>query len=245
MPVGRLIDQLKLAPLVWGRCFSVATEDLEYASDALKNISSDLDISALREIEGLSSARARARNVLLSGNARNRPVGPFSSVLLEALSIRRRHDGLSEETLGGWLCHLREEDAISAAQERFTAFSSTSEAGYLSKCLQVYSARIAGRFATSEDVLRLLVGGRSANDPQTISDTMTVLQDAGIDGIVLGRAENPKTALVLRGCALSQLRQVRRIEVLWTGDRATIKDDSIGNPDGEPRIFPANPGILV
>lgn len=132
MSVGRLIDRLQLAPLIWGRCFSLVAEDLEYASDVLEKISPDLDSSALREIEGLYSKRARERTTLLTGNVRNRPVGPFSSVLLEALSIRRLRDGLNEELLGGWLCHLHEEDATFATQERFAAFCAYSEANPLS-----------------------------------------------------------------------------------------------------------------
>ena len=245
MPVGRLIEQLKLAPLVWGRCFSVVSADFEYASDSLEAISSDSgDTAALREIEGLHSPRARDRAELLSGNVRDRPVGPFSSVLLEAFSIRGRRDGLNEERLGGWLCHLRDEDAISAAQRRFTTFFSTSGADSLSARLHLYSCRMAGRFAMSDDVLRLLAGSRSANDPQAVSDTMTELRAAGIDGIVLDQGENTVAALVLRGCALSQLRQVRHIEVLWDGDQAILSDESIADQDCEPRMSPANPGIV-
>jgi hypothetical protein len=237
MPVGRLIDRLKLAPLVWGRCFSVVAADFEYASDALEEISTDLDASALREIEGLYSTRARDRKALLSGNVRNRPVGPFSSVLLEALSIRIRRHALKEEPLGGWLCHLREGDAVSAARRRFAGFCSTSEADRLSSRLQVYSARMAGRFATREDVLRLLLNGRSANDPRTIADTMTELHGAGIDGIVFDEGEESASTLVLRGCAVSQLRQTRQIEILWDRDRAIIIDDSTADQTGEPRFL--------
>ena len=245
MPVGRLIEQLKLAPLVWGRCFSVVSADFEYASDSLEAISSNCcDTAALREIEALHSPRARDRAELLSGNVRNRPVGPFSSVLLEAFSLRSRRDGLNDEHLGGWLCHLREEDAINAAKRRFTAFFSTSGADGLSARLHVYSCRTAGRFAVSDDVLRLLVGSRSANDPQAVSDTMTELRAAGIDGIVLDRGENPTSALVLRGCALSQVRQVRHIEVLWDGDQAILSDELIADQDCEPRMSPENPGLM-
>ena len=243
MPTGRLIDRLELAPLVWGRCFSVVTAEFEYGSDALEAITPDCDARALREIEGLYSSRAQDRNVLLSGNPKNRPVGPFSSVLLEALSIRSRRDTLNEESLGGWLCHLREEDAISAAQKRFATFCSTSEADRLASRLQVYSARIAGSFATKKDVLKLLVGARSANDPQTISDTMTDLRAAGIDGIVLDQGDDPTSALVLRGCAVSQLRQIRLIEVLWDGDQAVVRNDSIADCDSEPGKTPPSPGL--
>lgn len=244
MSIGRLIDQLKLTSLVWGRCFSVVAADFEYASDALEDISPNSDSNLLREIEGLNSTRARDRNALLSGNPRNRPVGPFSSVLLEALSIRNQRDALNHEVLSGWLCHLREEDATSAAQQHFATFCSTSEADFLSFRLQVYSSRMAGRFATREDVLRLLMGSRSANDPQTISDTMAVLRSAEIDGIVVDQGENPTSALVLRGCAVSQLRQVREIEVLWDGDLASVRDDSIAECDGGPKMSSENPGPL-
>lgn len=244
MSTGRLIDQLQLTPLVWGRCFSVVAADFEYASDALENISPDTDSSLLREIEGLKSTRARDRNALLSGNPRNRPVGPYSSAVLEALSIRNRRDALNQEILNGWHCHLREEDATSAAQQRFANFCSTSEAGYLSFRLQVYSSRIAGRFAAREDVLRLLLGGESANDPRTISDTMADLRGAEIDGIVLDQGNNPTSALVLRGCAVSQLRQIREIEVLWDGNLANIRDGSTADCDGKPKMSPADPGLF-
>lgn len=244
MPIGRLIDQLKLSPLVWGLCYGVVAEDLEYASDALEELSPDDDASALREIERLFSNRAREREALLSGNPRNRPVGPFSSVVLEALSIRRQRDCLDEEIMGGWLCHARMEDAIFAAQERFTSFCATSEASFLSSRFQVYSARMAGRFAKSHDVARLLAGSRSANDPQTLSDMMTALRGAGIDGVVVERAQSPMAALVVRGCALSQLRQVRRIEVVWDGDQATVNDRCVVDQDSETRAFPTDPGLL-
>jgi len=244
MSTGRLIDQLELSPLVWGRCFSVVTADFEYASDALQDIAPDLDSSTLRELEGLYSKRARNRNLLLSGNPRNRPVGPFSSVLLEALSIRNQRDDLNQESLSGWLCHLREEDAIAAARKRFSTFCSTSKADCLSSHFQVYSSRMAGRFAMREDVLRLLGGRRSANDPQTISDTMTELHGAGIDGIVLDHGDNPASALVLSGCAVSQLRQVRPIEVLWDGALAIVRDSSIEDCDSEPKMSRTDRGRL-
>lgn len=236
MSIGRMIDQLQLTPLVWGRCFSVVAAEFEYASDALDDLSQNTDSRLLREIEGLNSTRASDRNALLSGNPRNRPVGPFSSALLEALSIRKQRGSLSQEFLSGWHCHLREDDATSVAQQRIAAFCSTSETSNLSFRLQIYSSRMAGRFASREDVLRLLAGAESANDPQTISDTMADLRGAEIDGIVLDQDENPTAALVLRGCAVSQLRQVREIEVLWDGSLASIRECSIADCDGKPKM---------
>jgi hypothetical protein len=243
MPTGRLIKQLKLAPVVWGRCYSVVTAEFEYASDALDEISPDLDTGLLREIEGLHSERARERNSLLSGNARNRPFGPFSSVLLEALSIRGGRDTLNGEQLGGWYCHLHEEDATSEAQRRFAAFCSATRAQRLSRRLQVYSARVAGNFATKGDVSRLLAGGRAANDPQRIAETMEELRAVGVDGILFDGSENPMSALVLRGCAVSQLRQVRQIALRQDDDLGIVADDGYTDIDCGFGLHPANPGL--
>ncbi len=243
MPVGRLIEQLNLAPVVWGRCYSVVIADFEYASDALDEISPDLDTSLLREIEGLHSGRAHERNSLLSGSARNRPFGPFSSVLLEALSIRGGRDALNGEQLGGWYCHLHEEDATSVARRRFAAFCSATRAQRLSRRLQVYSARVAGNFATAKDVLRLLAGGRAANDPQRISEAMEELRAAGVDGILFDDSENSMSALVLRGCAVSQLRQVRKIALRQSEVLGIVGDYADGDIDCGFGPHPANPGI--
>ena len=243
MPAGRLIEQLKLAPIVWGRCYSVVTADFEYASDALDEISHDVDTSLLREIEGLHSARARERNSLLSGTARNRPFGPFSSVLLEALSILGGRDALNGEPLSGWYCHLHEEEATSEARRRFAAFCSATRAQRLSRRLQVYSARVAGNFATAKDVLRMLAGGRAANDPQRISEAMEELRAAGLDGILFDGSENSMSALVLRGCAVSQLRQVRQIALRQCEVLGIVRDDVNTDVDCGSGPHPANPDL--
>lgn len=243
MPVGRLIGGLEITPLVWGRCYSVVAADLEYASDALKDISPGFDPNTLREIEAMHSARMRDRNMLLSGNPRNRPVGPFSSVLLEALSIRCPRDALDEKLLGGWLGHSSEEDAVAAAKSRFGGFCSASAANGLSASFQVYSARIAGRFARESDVLALLAGGKSANDPKTIADIMVELRTAEIDGIVLGQNEHATSALVLRGRAVTQLRQVRRIEIRSECGRLSTAGDSMADRDNWAGMCLANPSV--
>lgn len=242
MPVGRLIGGLKIAPLVWGRCFSVVAADLEYAFDALEDISPGLDPNTLREIEAMHSARMRDRNLLLSGNPRNQPVGPFSSVLLEALSIRCQRDVLDEKLLGGWLCHSSEDDAITAARTRFGSFCSASAANELSAGFQVYSARVAGRFSRESDVLALLASGKSANDPQRIADIMIELRAAEIDGIVLGQDDQATSALVLRGRAVSQIRQARRIEIRSEGGSLSVAGDSMADRDNWSRMCHADPG---
>lgn len=242
MPAGRLIDHLKLTPLVWGRCFSVVAADFEYASGALDDIASD-SRSALRELEGLHSARVRDRNALLSGDIRCRPVGPFSSVLLEALSIRSSRFAETEEPLSGWLCHLHEADAITDAKARFARFFADSAANGLSARIQVYSARIAGRFAAREDVLRLLSGRRAANDAQTLSDSMAELRSAGIDGFVVEHGQDPSSAIVFRSCAISQLRLARNIEVLCDGGQVIVRDECVADQDNELREPSANPGL--
>lgn len=242
MPAGRLIDGLKTTPLVWGRCFSVVVVDFEYASDAFDAICQDSDRSALREIESMFSSRTRERDVLLSGSTRNRPVGPFSSTLLEAFSIRSRRDCMPEELLGGWFCHSREEDALSAAKTRFGRFCSASSAvEALSARFQVYSARVAGRFAAWEDIQNLLAGSRSANDPQVICDTMAALRGADLDGIVLDRGDRSTAALVLCACAMSQLRQVRRFEMRWEDGRVVQALDSTDAQCGLPEPELADP----
>lgn len=243
MPTGRLIKQLRLAPVVWGRCYSVVIADFEYASDALGEISPEPDASLLREIEAMHSERTRERNSLLAGSPRNRPVGPFSSVLLEALSIRGGRDGLNGEQLAGWRCHLHEEDAIAEAQRRFSAFCAATTAGRLSRRLQVYSARVAGNFANISDILRLLVGSRPANDPQSIVEAMGELRGFGVDGVVFDGSGNPVSALVLRGCAVSQLRQVRRIELSQDDNRRIVSDDETNDIDSDCQPQPANPGL--
>ncbi|MBK8335664.1 MAG: hypothetical protein IPL03_03305 [Sterolibacteriaceae bacterium] len=243
MPTGRLIEKIKLAPVVWGRCYSVVIADFEYASDALGEISPELDASLLREIEAMHSERTRERNSLLAGSSRDRPVGPYSSVLLEALSIRGSRDGLSGEQLGGWRCHLHEEDAIAEAQRRFAAFCFATSAGRLSRRLQVYSARVAGNFANVSDVLRLLVGSRAANDSQSIVEVMDELRAFGVDGIVFDGSGNPVSALVLRGCAVSQLRQVRRIELRQDDNRRIVSDDESNDIDFDCLPQPANRGL--
>lgn len=243
MPTGRLIEKLKLAPVVWGRCYSVVVADFEYASEALGEISPELDASLLREIEAMHSERTRERNSLLAGSPRNRPVGPFSSVLLEALSIRGGRDGLNGEQLAGWRCHLHEEDAIAEAQRRFSAFCAATTAGRLSRRLQVYSARVAGNFANISDILRLLVGSRAANDSQSIAEVMDELRAFGVDGIVFDGSGNPVSALVLRGCAVSQLRQVRRIELSQDDNRRIVADDENYDINFDCQPQPANPGL--
>jgi hypothetical protein len=243
MPVGRLIEQMKLAPIVWGRCYSVVIADFEYASDALGQISSELDASLLREIEAMHSERTRERDSLLAGSSRNRPVGPYSSVLLEALSIRGGRDGLNGEQLGGWRCHLHEEDAIAEAQRRFAAFCAATSAGRLSRRLQVYSARVAGNFANIGDILRLLLGRRAANESQSIVEVMVELRAFGVDGIVFDGSGNPLSALVLRGCAVSQLRQVRRIELRQDDNRRIFARDANKEIDFDCLPHPANPGL--
>lgn len=243
MPTGRLIEKIKLSPVVWGRCYSVVIADFEYASDALGEISPELDASLLREIEAMHSERTRERNSLLAGSSRDRPVGPYSSVLLEALSIRGSRDGLSGEQLGGWRCHLHEEDAIAEAQRRFAAFCFATSAGRLSRRLQVYSARVAGNFANVSDVLRLLVGSRAANDSQSIVEVMDELRAFGVDGIVFDGSGNPVSALVLRGCAVSQLRQVRRIELRQDDNRRIVSDDESNDIDFDCLPQPANRGL--
>lgn len=239
MSVGRIVDGLKTIPAVWGRCYSVVAADLEYASEAFEEISPDAH--ALREIEAVSSARMHDRNLLLSGSAPDRPVGPFSAVLLDALSIRACRNDFPDESLGGWLCHSDERDAIRAAQTRFSQFANASSAVGLSAIFQVYSARVAGTFATKADVLKLLVGGQSANDPRRIADAMAGLRSSAIDGIVVDQDECRVTLLVLRGSAVSQMRQVRQIELQSEVDQ-TVADPRI-DLAASPMVMSADPRI--
>lgn len=58
---------------------------------------------------------------------------------------------------------------------------------------------------------------------------MEELRAAGVDGILFDGSENSMSALVLRGCAVSQLRQVRQIALRQDDDLSIVADD--GNTD--------------
>lgn len=226
MPIGSLIERLPSKTVAWGRCYTVTAAGLDSADAALETIADDANVEDLLALEALGSTRISSARSRLGEDPEGRPRGPFSAIVLDALSIRANRGELSDEVFGGWVCYLRKEDALEAARLHWTEFFASSGASDLELKLQVYSARIGGNFISRDDFTRHLSGSRSANDPESIANELSLLWRAGIDGILLATGEAPAAAaIVLRGSAVSHVRPHEILGARWAGAAVTIVTD--------------------
>lgn len=205
MSVGRLTERLATRVIAWGRCFSVVCAGLDDAEDALFAVADSSDLESLIELEALASERVERMRTLLRDDPEGRPSGPFSSLVLDALSIAALRDGTSDAPFGGWSCYLSEQDALSAACRRQAHFLASSSVRSLDICVQTFSARVGGRFVLQDDLVRHLAA-KPANDPDVLADEFALMRDAGIDGILMSDAGAGPSVIVLRGSAVSHVR---------------------------------------
>lgn len=224
MPDGSLIDRLPSKTIAWGRCYTVVAAGLDSADSAFEGTSDESD--DLLELEALGSARITNARLRLGADPAGRPRGPFSAVVLDALSIHVMRSNLTDEPFGGWVCFLDKEAALDAARARWHTFFSSSGATELEVALQIYSARIGGRFISRDDFARHLAGSRSANDPEAVADEISLLWQAGADGILLPADDGTEQgAIVLRGSSVSRVRAVGSLCASWDGKETTITED--------------------
>lgn len=235
MPTGSLIERLPSKTVAWGRCYTVTAAGLDSADAALETIADDANVEDLLELEALGSTRISNARSRLGADPEGRPRGPFSAIVLDALSIRANRSELSsDEVFGGWVCYLRKEDALDAARLRWTGFLAGSGASDLELKLCVYSARIGGNFISRDDFTRHLMGSRSANDPESVANELSLLWRAGIDGILLATGEAPAAAaIVLRGSAVSHVRPHEILGARWDGAEATLVTDESERASGD------------
>lgn len=227
MPDGSLIDRLPSKTIAWGRCYTVVAAGLDTADSAFVGTADDNEIDELLELEALGSARVTNIRFRLGVDPAGRPRGPFSAVVLDALSIHVDRYDLTDEPFGGWVCFLNREDALEAARARWDGFLSPSGATELEIPLQLYSARVGGRFISRDDLTRHLAGSRSANDPEAVADELDLLWRSGIDGILLSNDDAAEQgAIVLRGSAVSRVRAVGSLCACWDGKKTTIAEAS-------------------
>lgn len=233
MSARDVIGGLRLTPMVWGRCFSIATAGVESGWEVFDDLGGAAEANGLRMLEQLTSERATAHRRLLTSERSDRPVGPYASLILDAMSMPALREQFNDPTLSGWFCYAREQDAIDAASKRLQGFFETSGSSNLPVQLKLYAGRLAGRFADWKDLARWAPSD-AANESRSPSHSISaLLRECGADGFVYTNMSNTcQSVVVTRGSAISQLREMKELLASYEGSQTIIQPATVESLDG-------------
>jgi hypothetical protein len=228
MSARDVIGGLRLTPMVWGRCFSIATAGVESGWEVLEDLGGAAEANSLRMLEQLTSERATAHRRLLTSDRSDRPVGPYASLILDAMSMPALRKQFNDPTLSGWCCYAREQDAIDAATKRLEGFFETSESRNLPVRLKLYAGKLVGRFADWKDLARWAPSD-AANESRSPSHSVSaLLRECGADGFVFANMGSARqSVIVTRGSAISQLREMKELLASHDGSQTIIQPASV------------------
>lgn len=232
MSARDVMGGLHLTPMVWGRCFSIATAGVESGWEVLEDLADPARYDDLRMLEQLTSERAAAHRRLLMGDRLDRPMGPYASLVLDAMSMPALREQFNDPTLSGWCCYAREQHAIDAATTRLKGFFETSGSRNLPIRLKLYAGKLAGRFADWKDLARWAPSD-AANESSSPSHSVSaLLRGCGADGFVFTSTSSARQSVVVtRGSAISQLREMKEFLVSHDGLQTIIQPAAIESLD--------------